>query len=92
MFPGETHFNAYQQPFLYFQVLLLTAQFEAAIEFMSRIEKLRCHAVHVAIVLYELKLLLVPRSSQAQLCKYKCFNCCSIITYFSRPMAQIPVA
>ena len=74
MSPGETHFNAYQQPFLYFQVLLLTAQFEAAIEFMSRVEKLRCHAVHVAIVLYELKLLLVPRSSQAQLCKYYCFN------------------
>ena len=70
---GETHFNAYQQPFLYFQVLLLTAQFEAAIEFMSRIERLRCHAVHVAIVLYELKLLLVPRSSQAQLRKFSFF-------------------
>ena len=70
---GETHFNAYQQPFLYFQVLLLTAQFEAAIEFMSRIERLRCHAVHVAIVLYELKLLLVPRSSQAQLRKFPFF-------------------
>ena len=70
---GETHFNAYQQPFLYFQVLLLTAQFEAAIEFMSRIERLRCHAVHVAIVLYELKLLLVSGSSQAQLRKFSFF-------------------
>ncbi len=69
-FSGETHFNAYQQPYLYFQVLLLTAQFEAAVEFMSRIEKLRCHAVHVALVLYELKLLMVPRSSQALLREY----------------------
>ena len=48
---------------------MLTAQFEAAIEFMSRIEKLRCHAVHVALVLYKLKLLLCPQSTQAQLCK-----------------------
>lgn len=64
---GEGHFNGYQQPFLYFQVLMLTAQFEAAIEFLSRIEKLRCHAVHVALVLYKLKLLLCPQSVQAQL-------------------------
>ena len=27
--PGESHFNAHQQPYLYFQVLLLTVQFEA---------------------------------------------------------------
>ena len=66
---GETHFSAYQQPFLYFQVLLLTAQFEAAVEFLARIERLRCHAVHVALVLYELKMLLLPYSIQAQLGK-----------------------
>lgn len=64
---GETYFNGYQQPFLYFQVLLLTAQFEAAIEFMSRIDRLLCHAVHVALVLYESKMLLLPPSNQAQL-------------------------
>lgn len=64
---GESHFSGYQQPFLYFQVLVLTAQFEAAIEFMSRIEKLRCHAVHVALVLYQLKLLLTSSTTQAQL-------------------------
>ena len=67
---GESHFNAYQQPYLYFQVLFLTAQFEAAIEFLSHMEKLRCHAVHVAITLYELKLLLQPHSIQAQLGGY----------------------
>ncbi|XP_035209055.1 nuclear pore complex protein Nup93-like isoform X2 [Stegodyphus dumicola] len=64
---GETYFNAYQQPFLYFQVLFLTTQFEAAIEFLFRMESLRCHAVHVAIVLYELNLLALPPNSQAPL-------------------------
>lgn len=64
---GESHFNGYQQPFLYFQVLVLTAQFEAAIEFMARIDKLLCHAVHIALVLYELKMLILPHSNQAQL-------------------------
>lgn len=64
---GEAHFNAYQQPFLYFQVLFLTCQFEAAIEFLSRLERLRYHAVHVALVLYEMKLLATPSSCQAQL-------------------------
>ncbi|KAG8175420.1 hypothetical protein JTE90_021117 [Oedothorax gibbosus] len=64
---GEAHFNAYQQPYLYFQVLFLTAQFEAAIEFLFRIESLRCHAVHIAVVLYELNLLALPSSCNAPL-------------------------
>ncbi|XP_042895519.1 nuclear pore complex protein Nup93 [Parasteatoda tepidariorum] len=64
---GESHFNAYNQPFLYFQVLFLTAQFEAAIEFLFRIDSLRCHAVHIAIVLYELNLLAIPASCNAPL-------------------------
>lgn len=37
---------------------------------MSRIDRLLCHAVHVALVLYELKMLMLPPSTQAQLCKY----------------------
>ncbi|XP_070536264.1 nuclear pore complex protein Nup93-like [Ptychodera flava] len=64
---GETHFNAYQHPFLYFKVLFLTAQFEAAIEFLSRMDKLRSHAVHVAAVLYEQGLLALPVNIHAQL-------------------------
>ncbi|GAB6021639.1 Nucleoporin nup93, variant 2 [Chamberlinius hualienensis] len=64
---GESHFRAYQQPFLYFQVLFLTAQFEAAIEFLSRIDRLRVHAVHVALALFEAKLLALPHSIHAQL-------------------------
>ncbi|XP_042196200.1 nuclear pore complex protein Nup93 isoform X1 [Callorhinchus milii] len=64
---GESHFAAAQRPFLYFQVLFLTAQFEAAIAFLFRLERLRCHAVHVALVLHELKLLLKSSTHSAQL-------------------------
>ncbi|KAH9515701.1 Nucleoporin nup93 [Bulinus truncatus] len=64
---GESHFNGYQQPFLYFQVLFITCQFEAAIEFLSRIERLRYHAVHIALVLYVMEMLIIPSNCQAQL-------------------------
>uniref|UniRef100_A0A4W5QUW0 Nuclear pore complex protein Nup93 n=1 Tax=Hucho hucho TaxID=62062 RepID=A0A4W5QUW0_9TELE len=64
---GESHFSASQQPFLYFQVLFLTAQFEAAVAFLFRVERLRSHAVHVALVLYELQLLLKSSGQSAQL-------------------------
>ncbi|XP_064414648.1 nuclear pore complex protein Nup93 isoform X2 [Latimeria chalumnae] len=68
---GESHFAANQHPFLYFQVLFLTAQFEAAIAFLFRVECLRCHAVHVALVLHELKLLLKPSGQSAQLLSHE---------------------
>ncbi|KAG8563193.1 hypothetical protein GDO81_015970 [Engystomops pustulosus] len=64
---GESHFAANQHPFLYFQVLFLTAQFEAAIAHLFRTERTRCHAVHVALALFELKLLLKSSSQSAQL-------------------------
>jgi nuclear pore complex protein Nup93 len=64
---GETHFAAYQQPFLYFRVLFLTAQFEAAVEFLARLDSLRCYSVHVALILYDMKLLLLPTSTHALL-------------------------
>ncbi|XP_058967670.1 nuclear pore complex protein Nup93 [Pocillopora verrucosa] len=64
---GEAHFNAYQKPLLYFQVLFLTGQFEAAIEFLSRAEAFRSHAVHFAIALFKMHVILLPESIQAQL-------------------------
>ncbi|KAG9475142.1 hypothetical protein GDO78_003548 [Eleutherodactylus coqui] len=64
---GESHFAANQHPFLYFQVLFLTAQFEAAIAHLFRTERTRCHAVHVALALFELKLLLKSSTQSAQL-------------------------
>uniref|UniRef100_A0A8C3NTU9 Nuclear pore complex protein Nup93 n=1 Tax=Cyanoderma ruficeps TaxID=181631 RepID=A0A8C3NTU9_9PASS len=68
---GESHFAVNQPPFLYFQVLFLTAQFEAAIAFLFRTEHLRCHAVHVALVLFELKLLLKASGQSAQLLSHE---------------------
>ncbi|NWX92033.1 NUP93 protein, partial [Nothoprocta ornata] len=68
---GESHFAVNQQPFLYFQVLFLTAQFEAAIAFLFRMEHLRCHAVHVALVMFELKLLLKSSGQSAQLLSHE---------------------
>ncbi|XP_015276875.1 PREDICTED: nuclear pore complex protein Nup93 [Gekko japonicus] len=68
---GESHFAVNQQPFLYFQVLFLTAQFEAAIAFLFRTERLRCHAIHVALVLFELKLLLKSSGQSAQLLSHE---------------------
>lgn len=73
---GESHFSASQQPFLYFQVLFLTAQFEAAVAFLFRVERLRSHAVHVALVLYELQLLLKSSGQSAQLRESKTPSAC----------------
>ncbi|XP_063234645.1 nuclear pore complex protein Nup93-like isoform X2 [Bacillus rossius redtenbacheri] len=64
---GESYFSAQSQPHLYFQMLFLTGQFEAAIEFLARTTKLKVHAVHVAIALHELGLLAVPNTPQSAL-------------------------
>lgn len=44
--------------------------FEQAIEFLSRAEAFRSHAVHFAIALFKMHVILLPESIQAQLCKY----------------------
>jgi len=65
---GEAHFSASSQPVLYFQVLFLTGQFEAAIDFLFRSgENLSSHATHIALVLFELRLLSQPTNIQAAL-------------------------
>ena len=66
---GERHFRAHQEPFLYFEVLFLTGQFEAAIDFLAHEERLRCHAVHVALAMFESQFLAVPLNVQSLLCK-----------------------
>ena len=48
--------------FLFVQVLLLTGQFEMAIEFMLKYETMVPHAVHMALALYERRLLNVSTS------------------------------
>ena len=64
---GETHFNAYDQPFLYFQVLFLTGQFELAFEFLFRVDRFRSHSVHMCLAMHECGLLLLPNNIQAPL-------------------------
>lgn len=57
---GEAHFNAQDNPLSFFKILFLTGQFEQAIEFLFRFQRLRSHAVHVAITLNEVGLLVKP--------------------------------
>ncbi|CAG9768838.1 unnamed protein product [Ceutorhynchus assimilis] len=64
---GESHYDAFNQPHLYFQMLALTGQFEAAIEFLARIERFKVHAVHMAIALNELYLIAGPEDTRAPL-------------------------
>lgn len=64
---GEKHFNANEQPHLYFQVLALTGQFEPAIEFLARFDRYRTHAVHIALALNELFMLGLSRNVQQPL-------------------------
>ncbi|KAJ6638477.1 Nuclear pore complex protein Nup93-1 [Pseudolycoriella hygida] len=64
---GEKHYNAQEQPHLYFQVLTLTGQFEAAIEFLSRFERYRTHAVHIALAMSEINMLGGSRNVQEPL-------------------------
>merc|ERR1719369_1112047 len=65
---GESHFSASSQPVLYYQVLFLTGQFEAAVDFLFRSgDSLSCHATHLAIALFEQDLLSLPSNIQAPL-------------------------
>eukprot|EP00090_Calanus_glacialis_P035065 TRINITY_DN59943_c0_g1_i1.p1 TRINITY_DN59943_c0_g1~~TRINITY_DN59943_c0_g1_i1.p1 ORF type:complete len:802 (-),score=330.13 TRINITY_DN59943_c0_g1_i1:97-2502(-) len=65
---GEAHFSASSQPVLYYQVLFLTGQFEAAVDFLFRSgDNLSCHATHLALAMFELELLGIPSNIQAPL-------------------------
>ncbi|KFB38186.1 AGAP003459-PA-like protein [Anopheles sinensis] len=64
---GEKHYNASEQPHLYFQLLALTGQYEAGVEFLSRFEKYRVHAVHIGLALNELHMIGGPRNLQEPL-------------------------
>ncbi|XP_060518052.1 nuclear pore complex protein Nup93 [Cylas formicarius] len=64
---GEIHYDAFNQPHLYFQVLMLTGQFEAAIEFLTRIERFKVHSVHMALALNEVYMIAGPHDTSAPL-------------------------
>ena len=81
---GEVYFDAWSQPLVYFKILCLTQQFEAAIGFLSRFELLRCHAVHIALVLRDMHLLLLPDSIQSPLSKFHIFSWAFFIWFMLR--------
>jgi nuclear pore complex protein Nup93 len=66
---GEKYFiKNNRNPFTYLHVLLLTAQFELAVELLLKYESTVVHGVHMAITLFEKRLLNVVKSpSNSQL-------------------------
>jgi nuclear pore complex protein Nup93 len=50
---SESNANWGKQPRNCFQVLFLTGQFEAAVEFLFRCDRFRPHGVHIALALFE---------------------------------------
>ncbi|BES88517.1 Nuclear pore complex protein [Nesidiocoris tenuis] len=64
---GEQYYKANEQPHVFFQLLVLTGQWESAIDFLVRVDKYRSHAVHMAIAIHELNLLALPSSINAPL-------------------------
>lgn len=48
-------------------MLILTAQFEAAVEFLTRIARYKVHAVHMGIALHEMYILFGPRDISSPL-------------------------
>ncbi|XP_062501933.1 nuclear pore complex protein Nup93-like isoform X2 [Corticium candelabrum] len=90
---GEGHFQAFEMPLLFFFVLLLSLQFEAALQFLSRIERYRSHAVHFAIALYDAGLLFLPDSIQAPLLSKasndtEFFNVAQLVIRYTRKFAS----
>ncbi|XP_018577850.1 nuclear pore complex protein Nup93 [Anoplophora glabripennis] len=60
---GELHYDAFNKPLLYFKLLILTGQFEAAIDFLFRTENFKAEGVHIAIALHEINLLALSQDS-----------------------------
>lgn len=50
-------------------MLVLTSQFESAVEFLTRIARYNVHAVHMGIALHEMYMLLGPRDVSTPLRK-----------------------
>jgi nuclear pore complex protein Nup93 len=64
---GPDHFNSKSRnPLLYFQVLLMTQQFERAVDYLVGVEEYQVEAVHMALTLYYYGALLTPESHHLQ--------------------------
>ncbi|CAF4529348.1 unnamed protein product, partial [Rotaria socialis] len=60
---NRSSFN--EKPVQYAMCLLLTGQFETAIDLLNQIEQFRCHAVHIGIYLHECRLLSTASKSDS---------------------------
>lgn len=65
-FSGERHFQADRNPWNYIRSLLLTAQFELAVEFLQRVDLEL--AVHLAIPLYHFGALRATSNISENIC------------------------
>lgn len=54
---------------MYFQMMFLTGQFEAAIDALYASSKYAFHAVHIAIALNQLGLLVLPDNLRRPICE-----------------------
>lgn len=72
-FLGEEYFlHQASNCLVYFTVLILTGQIEQAISILYR-DNLLVHAVHIAILAYQLKLLMLPNKITCEICKFLFF-------------------
>lgn len=63
---GEKYFiKSNRNPFIYLHVLLLTAQFEQAIELLLKYESCIVHGIHMALSLFERRMLNVIKSTSS---------------------------
>ncbi|CAF0788532.1 unnamed protein product [Adineta ricciae] len=60
---NRSSFN--EKPIQFAMCLLLTGQFETAIDLLNQIEQFRCHAVHIGIFLHESRLLSTASKSNS---------------------------
>lgn len=73
IFLGEEYFlHQANNCLVYFTVLMLTGQLEQAISILY-CHNLLVHAVHIAILAYQLKLLMLPSKITSEICVFKKF-------------------
>lgn len=66
---GEQHYDAFNKPLLYFKLLILTGQFEAAVDFLYRTDNFKAEGAHMAVALNEMNLLALSQDATLPLGK-----------------------
>lgn len=66
---GEVHYDAFNKPIQYLKLLLLTGQFEAAVDFLYRTDDFKVEGAHMAVALHDMNLLALTQDSTLPLSK-----------------------